>query len=164
MVVKMKCPAYLTNYDDIKDLQEVAGLITLAPIPKGKPIVYNQFSPSEKAQAPIQSHNPTNFILAVDDNSRSGKLLKQRTNYSFTGKFNWDKYDAPLANFPKVKFIYLDSQPIKPFGYAQKSINLFSVTQIQAEKLKALTGKSICLALKGISGDEIMDISELKDY
>src|SRR5208283_1160957 len=57
MVIKTKFPGYLTNSNEIKDLEEVAELTTITAIPKDDPIVYNQFSPTEKAQAPIQSHN-----------------------------------------------------------------------------------------------------------
>lgn len=61
MVVKMKCPAYLTNYDDIKDLQEVAGLITLAPIPKGKTDCLQPILPKRKSPSPNSKPQPNKF-------------------------------------------------------------------------------------------------------
>jgi hypothetical protein len=163
MVVKIKLPARLANSNEIKDLEEVAGLTTITAIPKGAPIVYNQFSPTEKAQAPIQSHNPTNYILIVDENTRVGKIFKPKTNYSYFLNFKWSEFDVPLAVFPKVKFIYTDSQPVKPFGYAQNTTRQFTLTPIQTEKLKELSGQSIQLILKGVNGDEVTKISSLKE-
>lgn len=162
MVVKSKFPIQLTNSDEIKDLEEVAGLTTIMPIPKGKPIVYTQFSPTEKAQAPIQSHNPTNYFFTVDENTRIGKLFLPGTIDSYLGKFNGIKSGPPFAVFPFVNLNYSSTQPIHPFGYAENKTLLFTLTPSQVENLKSLSGQSIELILKGTNGDEIVGIAPYK--
>ncbi len=161
MVVKTEFPAYLINSNEIMDLQEVAGLQTLFLISKGKPIVYTQFPPTEKAQSPIQSHNPLNFTLTINAETKNGKLYKPGTIDSYLGKFTGIKSGEPIALFPKVQSVYKNIHPIHPFGYAENKTFLYSITPTQADELKLLAGKPIQLMLSGVNGDEILKISSL---
>jgi|GEM_PF-6982639 len=162
MVVKTKFPTHLINSNEIMDLEEVSGLTTITSIPKGQPIVYTQFSPTEKAQAPVQSHNPKNYTLTVNENTKEGKLFKPGTIDSNFGKFNGIKSGPPINQFPFVKLNYLNAQPIKPFGYAENKTLMFTLTSTQADNLKILSGQHIQLFLKGANGDEVVEISPIK--
>jgi hypothetical protein len=78
------------------------------------------------------------------------------------GKFNGIKGGLPLAVFPFVKLIYSNTQPIRPFGYAENKTVLFTLTLNQVEILKSLSGQSVQLDLEGDNGDEVTKISPLK--
>ena len=128
MVTKTNSPYHLTNANGVKDLEELSGLITITFIPKGKPIVYTQFSPTEKAQAPIQSHNPTNYNLTVDETTSIGKLFPPGTIESYLGKFIGIKNGKPIALFSSVTLVYSEVSPIRPFGYAENKIHFYTLT------------------------------------
>lgn len=162
MVRKTKSSSRLTNSNEVKDLEELSGLTTIAFIPKGKPIVYTQFSPTEKAQAPIQSHNPKNYNLTVDEDTGIGKLYVPGTIDSYLGKFNGIKSRKPIAQFSSVNLIYTKATPVRPFGYAENNIHFFSLTPAQAQLLISVSDKSIQLVLNGVSGDEVTTVSLAK--
>ncbi len=162
MVVKSHIFVFQYDTNDVEDLQEVESLTTLVPIPKGRPIAYTQFSPSEKAQAPIRSHNPLNYTLAVDESTNTGKLYKPGANLYVFGKAGIKKDEIPIVDFPKVELVYPTPQPVKPFGYAKDNIHLISITPAQAEELKTKSGESIQLVLKGLNGNEMSAVIDLK--
>lgn len=163
MVVKTQLPVSLESSYNINDLQEVDGLTTVIFIPKGKPIVYTQFAPSEKAQAPVRGHNPQNYTFAVNEETGVGKLFKPGTNFYFFGKASERTEEIPSLVFKKVELVYQVYQPLKSFGYAQNSIRLFTITPAQVELLKSLAGRPLKLLLKGTNGEEIVDISQAGD-
>jgi hypothetical protein len=162
MVTKTKSSSRLTNSNEVKDLEELSGLTTITFIPKGMPIVYTQFSPTEKAQAPIQSHNPKNYNLTVDEDTGIGKLYAPGTIDSYLGKFNGIKSGKPIAQFSSVILIYTKATPVRPFGYAENKIHFYTLTPTPAEYLLPLSGGSIQLVLNGANGDEVAAVSRLK--
>ncbi len=159
MMIKTSLPTSLATPNDIKDFQEVEDLTTIVPIPKGAPIVYTQFAPTEKVQSANLCHNPGNYTLAVDEVTQTGKLYKSGTKFYFPGNVREDKGEIPDLVFQNMKLVYKSGQALKPISHPENTTRMFTVTPTQVETLREASGKPLQLVLKGVNSDEVSSIT-----
>jgi pilus assembly protein CpaB len=171
MVEKKTVPESFVSPSAIRELREVDGLMTLAPISAGEQILSNKFGAGEETLALTLNPGFRAYTLEVNETSGVGSLLRPGNHVDILTRLDSNKREVTSFVFQNLQVLATGQR--LDWGRRSKrsegadnddtnggySTVTLAVTPEQAETLMFLEGHPLRLVLRGPNDEEIVSIA-----